>query len=400
MKKGLISVFIFVILFGILVHSFVTNADDGGNGPGVSANAGVGTDSGNANATINAEIGTDSGNANATVNSEQQDSREHQVEVENNGVNTSIRVREGQDAGDIQEALQAQNRLSVGNAPDGCKETGDVIKCNVGGQMQVAVQVSSENVNLSAATQQTLDDLKSNLQNGTNEVQININVENGHTPEVEIEGGITNNQRTLLNTFVNETVSDIEAAGSNAHIQIEIKSRFVVQKAMAVIAGNSGNVILQVRGVNASTQVQLYKSNGSVYAILGNNTTTLISYFPDDVQKLILQRTNASLNNTNITLDSSGQYKVQAEKQARFLGLFKVQEHVSWHVDAQTGNVSNENAPWWGFLASNIQATNNGQLLGSSCATVTPGQNDACCQTKGYDYWNSSSQECEYNVSG
>ena len=166
---------------------------------------------------------------------------------------------------------------------------------------------------------------------------------------------------------------------------------------MAVFAGKSGNTRLQVRGVNASTKVALYKANGSLYGNTDNNQSFLINYFPDQIRERIRERINASTEgNASIEIDEDGQYQVDVQKRARFLGIFKVRERVRFHVDPETGAILNEHAPWWGFLAKDEPAED---LLGASCGTVTPGQNDECCQNKGYDYWNSTAQECMYNSS-
>ena len=39
----------------------------------------------------------------------------------------------------------------------------------------------------------------------------------------------------------------------------------------------------------------------------------------------------------------------------------------------------------------------NKTIVGASCGTVTPGMDDECCQTRGYDFWNSDKQECVFN---
>ncbi|MGE0792921.1 MAG: hypothetical protein AB7V77_01930 [Candidatus Woesearchaeota archaeon] len=45
-------------------------------------------------------------------------------------------------------------------------------------------------------------------------------------------------------------------------------------------------------------------------------------------------------------------YQIQAEKEARVLGLFKTRMRVNADVDAETGEVINTGKPWWAFLAS------------------------------------------------
>ena len=125
-------------------------------------------------------------------------------------------------------------------------------------------------------------------------------------------------------------------------------------KAMVVMAGNSGNTIIKIDGENISTKAQLYHHNGEIYGVF-ENKTKLIEYLPEQLKEKIRERTRARLNNTNITLNENGEYEYQAEKQARFLGLFKVKEKVKWHIDSETGEILKQKVPWWGFLANDIK---------------------------------------------
>lgn len=124
---------------------------------------------------------------------------------------------------------------------------------------------------------------------------------------------------------------------------------------MIVMAGKSGNTIIQVKGINVSTQVQLYHHNKEVYGIFKNNETRLIDLLPDELREMIRERTRARLNNTNITLNENGEYEYGAEKESRFLGLFKVREKVRWYIDSETGEILREIKPWWGFLAGDVE---------------------------------------------
>lgn len=125
-------------------------------------------------------------------------------------------------------------------------------------------------------------------------------------------------------------------------------------KAMVVMAGNSGNTIIKIDGENISTKAQLYHHNGEIYGVF-ENETKLIEYLPEQLRETIRERTRARLNHTNITLNENGEYEYQAEKQARFLGLFKVREKVEWHINSETGEILRERKPWWGFLANDIE---------------------------------------------
>lgn len=57
----------------------------------------------------------------------------------------------------------------------------------------------------------------------------------------------------------------------------------------------------------------------------------------------------------NISLKEVGQnktvYIAEAEKQGKFLGLFKVKAKVSAEIDSETGEVIKTHKPWWSFLA-------------------------------------------------
>mgnify|MGYP001383990558 CR=1 FL=1 len=59
--------------------------------------------------------------------------------------------------------------------------------------------------------------------------------------------------------------------------------------------------------------------------------------------------------NFTIELKEVGQnktaYELTADKEGKFLGVFKVKGKVSVQVDAETGEVIKVHRPWWGFLA-------------------------------------------------
>lgn len=56
-----------------------------------------------------------------------------------------------------------------------------------------------------------------------------------------------------------------------------------------------------------------------------------------------------------ITLKEVGQnksvYVAEAEKEGKFLGMFKTKAKVSAEIDSETGEVIKTYKPWWGFLA-------------------------------------------------
>jgi len=159
---------------------------------------------------------------------------------------------------------------------------------------------------------------------------------------------------------------------------------------MTVYAGRSGNIIVQVKGVNMSTKVTLYHYNNKTYGVFKGNKTKIIKILPDGVKEKIRQRIRARLEAHNITLDENGIYQVQMRKRARLFFLIPVRERVRAQIDAETGEIIKIRNPWWGFLARDVKE----DIVGG-CGTVTPGMEDECCQNLGYDSWNSEKLECE-----
>jgi hypothetical protein len=155
---------------------------------------------------------------------------------------------------------------------------------------------------------------------------------------------------------------------------------------MTIYAGNSGNIIVQVKGENMTTNVTLYKSqDGKVYGVFKNNETKRIRMLPNQVKERIREKLEKHFENENITLDENGIYGYKGDKKARLFAFIPVTIMVRAEIDPETGNIIKiSKNPWWAFLAKDEI---NEQALGASCGTVTPGSNDACCATKGYDVW-------------
>ncbi|MFH1521997.1 MAG: PepSY domain-containing protein [archaeon] len=159
---------------------------------------------------------------------------------------------------------------------------------------------------------------------------------------------------------------------------------------MTVRAGNSGNIIIQSKGINAETKVELYQSDGKVYGVFKNNQTKNINILPDQVKDRVRAGVGVSVEDEVIELDEDGVYQIQAKKRAKLFGLFSIKERVRMEVDSETGEVMRVRNSWWGFLAKD----EDDQLVGG-CGTVTPGMNDECCQNQGYNSWKSGTAKCE-----
>jgi hypothetical protein len=164
---------------------------------------------------------------------------------------------------------------------------------------------------------------------------------------------------------------------------------------MTIFAGNSGNVIVQVKGENMTTNVTLYKSSdGKIYGIFKNNETKIVRMLPDQVKERVREKLQKRFENENISLDENGTYQYEAEKKSRLFFFIPVKMHIRAEIDAETGEIIKVSKPkWWAFLAKD---ESNEQIVGASCGTVTPEENDNCCKNKGYDVWNATANECQF----
>jgi len=179
---------------------------------------------------------------------------------------------------------------------------------------------------------------------GGREIVARKRCEEGYTERIQTAVQARNRLR------LNESGVPEDCTRTDSVIRCELKNG----KAMVVMAGNSGNTIIKIDGENISTRAQLYHHNGEIYGVFGNETKP-IEYLPEQLRERIRERTQARLNNTNITLNENGEYEYEAEKEARFLGLFRVKERVKWNIDPETGEILKERGPWWGFLARDVR---------------------------------------------
>lgn len=152
-----------------------------------------------------------------------------------------------------------------------------------------------------------------------------------------------------------ECPEECVCSGSNVKCSFENGTRI-----MTVYAGNSGNVIVQVKNVNASTNITLYKEDGKIYGTFKDNKTKEI-ILPDEAMDKLKKRHQKRLQlyNESINLTEEGYYLIQTKKKARLFWLIPVKEHMNAEIDAETGEIIKIRNPWWGFLARDIREKNN-----------------------------------------
>jgi len=162
---------------------------------------------------------------------------------------------------------------------------------------------------------------------------------------------------------------------------------------MTITAGKSGNTIIQIKGVNGSTNVTLYKADGKLYGVFKNNTKE-VKMLPDQVLYKITEKTAKKFEDEKIELTEDGDYKYQAKEKAKLFFIIPVKVPVDAGIDSGTGKIIRFKKAWWAVFT---KEDNSNLIMGNSCGTVTPGYNDDCCQSKGFDVWNEETAECEFS---
>lgn len=151
--------------------------------------------------------------------------------------------------------------------------------------------------------------------------------------------------------------------GSVTRCQFEDETR-----EMTIMAGKSGNIIIQTKGINASTNVTLYKSEDKIYGVFKNNETKEVKILPDQIKDKLKEKIKAQLENQTIELDEDGIYRIQGRKKARLFFLFPVRIKVQAEIDSETGEIIRIRNPWWGFLAKDIEEEESTLV----CCAITP----------------------------
>jgi len=136
-----------------------------------------------------------------------------------------------------------------------------------------------------------------------------------------------------------------------------IKCEIEGGREMRVMAGESGNVVVISKDVNASTNVTLYHHNGKIYGNFRNNETKEI-ILPDEAQSRLQEQLRTRAEVRNMTLDDEGIYRIKAYKRARLFWMISVQKRVEANVDAETGEIIRMRVPWWSFLAKDVVSEN------------------------------------------
>ncbi len=162
-------------------------------------------------------------------------------------------------------------------------------------------------------------------------------------------------KRTQLRERIKAWVEGEECPRSCICQGVTMKCEIEGGREMTVYAGKSGNIIIQVKGVNVSTEVTLYKDvTGELYGSFEDGERK-IKVLPDQVEELIKEKAQKSIEDTKAELDEKGIYKANAKKRAKFLGFIPVKETVRARINSDTGEIKKFGNSWWGFLARDMK---------------------------------------------
>ncbi|MFW6272603.1 MAG: hypothetical protein ACOC2U_02345, partial [bacterium] len=143
---------------------------------------------------------------------------------------------------------------------------------------------------------------------------------------------------------------------SGKQIQLQVRENDRIQL-------KSGNFIAKTDLKLISEKDENENNKTKLKVELSNGKNSEIKVMPDTASVKALERLRLKVcsedNNCTIELkevskgeDVRAAYEVQLEKQAKFLGIFKTKMQVQAQVDAENGEVIDSKKPWWAFLAS------------------------------------------------
>ncbi|MGV8152112.1 MAG: hypothetical protein ACP5OG_03450 [Candidatus Nanoarchaeia archaeon] len=180
-------------------------------------------------------------------------------------------------------------------------------------------------------------------------------------------------QGTGNGTQVN-TETQTQNKGENTQLQnqVRVESGIYTNKAgeqMQIQSGEGNELKIQVSGVEAKSKIQVgsefdpVQNRTMLKTKLSNGKDTEIKVMPNTASQQAIERLRLKVcnseNNCQIELKEVGSgeqikvaYEVQAQKEARVLGIFKTKMSVQAQVDAESGETIQAKKPWWAFLAS------------------------------------------------
>lgn len=129
----------------------------------------------------------------------------------------------------------------------------------------------------------------------------------------------------------------------------------------------NNQIRLEVEGISANCNCEIIQekvqNKTKLQAKLSNGKNAEIKIMPNTASEKALEqlrlRVCSQENNCSIELKEVGSgekaklaYEIKTQRQSRVLGLFKAKMQVQAQIDAENGQVIKTNKPWWAFLAT------------------------------------------------
>lgn len=174
-------------------------------------------------------------------------------------------------------------------------------------------------------------------------VQLNVNT------EVKNQG-----EQTNLQNQIHEKLREGNYTGENGQ-QIQIQNQ------------SNNRVMLRVGNVSVGCSCELeqkqIENRTRLMARLSNGKNAEIKVMPDAASETAMSRLRLKVcseeNNCTIELKEVGSgemvqlaYKLEAEREAKVIGLFRTRMLVRAEIGAENGEILRIKKPWWSFLAS------------------------------------------------
>jgi len=122
-------------------------------------------------------------------------------------------------------------------------------------------------------------------------------------------------------------------------------------RVMTVIAGKSGNIIIQTKGINATTSVILIKNASGTWGNFSGKIKE-IKYMPDEIKERVLKKLKIeTCTDCDMVLNEDGNYVMNINGTYKVLWIFLKKAIVVTKVNSETGEVIVLKKPWWKFRA-------------------------------------------------
>lgn len=176
------------------------------------------------------------------------------------------------------------------------------------------------------------------------------------------------------------------ADGTESEFELKLENRTAEGKFKEKIKYKFNGEELEVE---AEDEIDLEEEvNGTEYQLkarMRNGNFTRIKIMPGTASEIAIERLKA-LNFTVELKEKNDSrnvprvvYNIEANKNGRFLGVFKLAMKVSGEIDPETGEVLEINTPWWAFLVTgeDEEVSVDEGNIGNSTETVLANSSDA-----------------------